>query len=188
MSRRVTSWLTMTSFWHLWARTLTRRARHQRAINAQAFSIVLLLSPVIFPSFTIYLFPYLGHHSRFSTTPYTTHPNNIYPTDSFARDRIVNESVEFVMVGRGGFRCCWESGVVARILKKVNCKWWIYYGALLLDGSRSSILHIYSGVNTQTIEVQGLLKKATPPCTNVLGMQMRSRLHMQSSNVPKPHG
>ena len=35
---------------------------------------------------------------------------------------MVNESVEFVIVGVGSVRCCWESGVVARIPKVVNGK------------------------------------------------------------------
>ena len=91
------------------------------------------LSPEIFPSFTIFLFPDSGHHSRFWTTPYTTHPNNNISYRFIHHiPNIVNESVGFVMVGVGGVRCCSESRVVARILKMVNCKRRIHYGAWFL--------------------------------------------------------
>ncbi len=63
--------------------------------------------------FIIYHFPDSGHHSGFPTTPYSIHPN-YHKFNGFILN-MVNESVEFVMVGVGSVRCCWKSRVVARI-------------------------------------------------------------------------
>ncbi len=93
--------------------------------------------------FIIYHLPFSGFGPPLRIPNNTVHhpPQSIIIFNGFIH-HIQNKSIEFVMVGVGSVRCCWESGVVARILKKVNCKWWIYHGAHNMGVSQFSFSSI----------------------------------------------